>query len=311
MTALWKKLALALVATLLALEVGLQALAGLGRLGLFDRGSLEAGSEATILCLGDSHTFGAGVLLEHAYPAQLELALRKRHPQLEISVLNSGVPGVNSAWVANRLEAWIRTVRPVAVIVWVGTNNMWNHLEGEAWDQIEGAAQGDSRMRRLLLRSKLWRLATVLYETSELDFDLEEYMSERGAAYLRWLSRGKERDPAHVEATISFDMERMVTTARSLDTPIVFVTYPQPGRKLPVSPVIEKTARRLDVPVVVTARDLERARGDGYANEQLFVFAAGLHPSPKLYGYVVESLVPIIEAALRERSTAAGEDRRS
>ena len=40
------------------------------------------------------------------------------------------------------------------------------------------------------------------------------------------------------------------------------------------------------------------ALADGHQSRQLFVIAAGPHPTALLYGYVVESLLPPLEAAL-------------
>ena len=57
-----------------------------------------------ILVVGDSHAAGAGVPKEENLPSQLARLLSQRHPDRAFRVFNLGLPGVNSPWVANRLE---------------------------------------------------------------------------------------------------------------------------------------------------------------------------------------------------------------
>jgi hypothetical protein len=61
---------------------------------------------------------------------------------------------------------------------------------------------------------------------------------------------------------------------------------------------IERNATRLGVPVVVTARDYARARAAGYRHDELIVRAAGPHPTEILYGFVAESLQPVVQRLL-------------
>jgi hypothetical protein len=291
-THLAAKLSIAVVASLLTLELCLQVASWLAREG-DDPVTGPAGDEIAILCVGDSHTFGAGVSPEDNYPSQLQAALDARFPDRRFRVFNLGLPGINSAHVARRLETQLLGIRPVIVLVWVGTNNMWNELEREE------SAGGD--LHRVLLHSKLYRLGTVLWHTRSGAFERlgqDAMQDERHAAYLAWTRAGQERSAERIEQTLGSDMRRMVETSTALDVPIVFLTYPQGRRLLPVSDLIERNAAALGVPVVVTARDRERAEADGLNEGQLFVFAAGPHPSPALYGYIVESLVPRVAEVL-------------
>lgn len=288
------KIAIAVVASLLTLELCLQGASWLAQIG--DEPTARHTDEIAILCVGDSHTWGAGVAPEENYPSQLQAALTARFPRQRFRVFNLGLPGINSAHVARRLEAQLLGIRPALVLVWVGTNNMWNELEREA---VEG-----SGVHRALLHSKLYRLATVLcytrsgaFETAGPDVQ-DAQKGERRAAYLAWLSAGQERSAERIERSLGTDMRRMVDTSAALGVPIVFLTYPQKRQRLPVSDVIEQNAIALGAPVVVTARDRERAEADGLKQGQLFVFGAGPHPSPALYGYIVESLLPVVAETL-------------
>ena len=75
------QLGLALVATTLTLEVCLQIAAWIAQQRVDGMDPADAAPQAiTILCVGDSHTWGAGVEPQGNYPAQLGAALEKRYP---------------------------------------------------------------------------------------------------------------------------------------------------------------------------------------------------------------------------------------
>ena len=286
------KLSIALLATLLTLEVCLQLASWLAA---SDGPPVSGpdGDEIVILCVGDSHTWGAGVSPEDNYPSQLGAALEVRFPSQRFRIFNLGLPGVNSAHVANRLETQLLALQPAIVIVWVGTNNMWNELEQE--DSTGGG------LHQALLRSKLYRLATVLWHTRSGAFEAFGQDAQKDArrdAFLAWTNAGQQRSAERIEQTLSTDMQRMVETATTLGAEIVFLSYPQERQQLPVSDFIARNARALGVPVVVTAHDRERAEADGLREGQLFVFSAGPHPSPALYGYIVESLLATLVDSL-------------
>ena len=94
----------------------------------------------TILVVGDSDAAGGGAAPEESLPAHLERMLAARHPGTTFRVVNAGVSGANSAWVANRLERNIGAYDPVLIIVWVGLNDIWNLTETEVWPEAASAS---------------------------------------------------------------------------------------------------------------------------------------------------------------------------
>jgi hypothetical protein len=295
---LGSRLALALGALLVGLvlsEVGLQ-IAGLVARRVVQRGSggEAAGDFVTILCVGDSHTYGLPLPESESYPAQLEAALAARHPQLALRVVNLGVPGLNSAFVANRLERQIYQLQPDLVIVWVGINNLWNVVESLRWEREDPWLP----LRRRLMHLKLFRLASIAwfnspghrYDPAERGGWFEGELQPSGR-----LQKGvKLPDPA---PGLARDLERMTELAHGLDTPILFVTYPMRAQQ-PISEVIEATGGRLGVGVIDTAAELRRALADGLTPDALIDREAGPHPSGVLYGYVVRAMVPVVERTL-------------
>ncbi|MEN8161441.1 MAG: GDSL-type esterase/lipase family protein, partial [Myxococcota bacterium] len=143
------QLALAVVSTLAAAELTLQLL-GLTKSWWASRAVPAATSETyTILCLGDSHTYGAPLPRDESYPSQLQARLDAAFPG-DYRVINLGAPGANSAMVARHFAENVRRHRPDLVILWVGVNNAWNPTDTERWD---GAQRGP--VRRALDQSKL------------------------------------------------------------------------------------------------------------------------------------------------------------
>jgi len=80
----------------------------------------------TVLCLGDSFTYGAGAPPEASYPRQLEEILKTRFPDRSIRVVNFGEMGQNTAQLLQRLPGALDEIRPDAVIFLSGVANFWN-----------------------------------------------------------------------------------------------------------------------------------------------------------------------------------------
>ncbi len=323
---------IAFLATLLVIEVVLQLASLVARPLLMRRSSGDASADAiTILCVGDSHTYGAPLPDEESYPSQLQVLLDERYPEWEFNVVNLGFPGVNSAFVANRLESQIKQIRPHLVMVSAGSNNIWNTIETEVWetDTTWDAA------KRMLLRVKLFRLAAVTWSTQR---EYHFQPAEEGKS--RWYHEDPQGEPIPhtmplpkfgvtfesrpkkekfggdaLARSIVFDMERIVALTRAYHLPVIWYNYPWPeklrrarsGRSeavenlLLVVETINASGARLGIPVLQTEKDYLRAEADGYTVFDLGDRrAAGLHPSGILFGYIVESMLPLVEEALRE-----------
>lgn len=79
----------------------------------------------TILCVGDSFTFGIGASSDAmSYPAQLQRILRDDHP--DVTVVNAAWPGQTSAIVFQRLGNQLTHHHPKLVYVLVGYNDRWD-----------------------------------------------------------------------------------------------------------------------------------------------------------------------------------------
>jgi lysophospholipase L1-like esterase len=244
---------------------------------------------ATILVVGDSHAAGGGAAPDESLPAHLERMLAARHPDTTFRVVNKGVSGANSAWVANRLERNIALYDPTVIIVWVGLNDIWNLTETEVWP---GGGFGVA-VRRMLLHSRLYRLATVVWHTGAWEAD-SGWMLQRQVGL-----RTGSVPPEDVRRGLRFDLERMARMAFARRIPVIIMQYPLPYAV--VNRTIWSAAVRLGVPLVQTSLDVRRASTDGYDRTAILSFAAGPHPTGLLYRYIAESTLPQVEKALRAK----------
>jgi hypothetical protein len=257
------RLSLLLFGGLLGLELALQVAS------LFSTGrgaALPEGARVRVLCVGDSHTYGAGVPADQSYPAQLQQILDARSPGVW-GVVNLGVPGMNTTQVRKRLPHWIDEYDADYVIFWAGVNNAWNAAE-MTFDREDPA----ERLDRFLLWSRVYRLVrTRLHDASleqagrekvrllggglgerkhadplqrgvlpEDGKSLAERLGERGTTdrlELDW-QRGMDRELGRVEASgaeprfrgawqrAEEDVEAMAATVASMGARLLVVTYP-------------------------------------------------------------------------------------
>ncbi len=88
-----------------------------------------AGDARTILCVGDSFTYGMHASSpQHSYPAQLEERLR-RDTSVEWHVENRGWPGRMSREVLEQLDGWLAQTKPRFLCIAVGVNDSWRRPE--------------------------------------------------------------------------------------------------------------------------------------------------------------------------------------
>jgi hypothetical protein len=243
----------------------------------------------TILVVGDSHAAGGGATPDTSLPAHLERMLAARHSGTTIRVVNAGMSGANSAWVANRLEQNIDRYHPALIIVWVGLNDFWNLTETDVWP----GGGWNVAVRRMLSHSRLYRLVTVIWHTGAWE-------AGSGAMLQRQAAMRRGSLPARdLRGGLAFDLERMARLAFARRIAIILMQYPLPYPH--VNRTIRDTAMRLGIPLVETARDITRTRNDGYDHAAILNFNAGPHPTGLLYRYIAESTLPEVERALREK----------
>lgn len=126
----WQKILLilfGLLLTLVILEIGL-------RIGGFVLSSaqeymnwlaIKQRGEYRIICVGESTTF-------MGYPAQLDDILNHSGSRIKFTVIDKGVPAINTNWIIDHLEKNLETYKPDMVIAMMGINDYGEHLPREA-----------------------------------------------------------------------------------------------------------------------------------------------------------------------------------
>lgn len=168
------RLLLGTFVVLFAFEIILRLVGGV--LWLFRPGADPAPAPRTILCEGDSFTYGIGGT---GYPSQLEKLLNERAGKREFRVVNEGIPGRNTAQILERLRLHLEEHRPEVLIVLTGENDSWNFIRREVRPQTprteSGEALGDDlppaeasarprglALERVLLRSRVYKFAKIM-----------------------------------------------------------------------------------------------------------------------------------------------------
>lgn len=108
--------------TVLLLELALWAVGALGSPGR--AGDVPTGGR-TLLCLGDSYTYGAGVPEQDAWPAQLQVLLDQDSPGTW-TVVNLGANGENTTALLAKAGPALERYQPAAVVLLTGGANLWD-----------------------------------------------------------------------------------------------------------------------------------------------------------------------------------------
>lgn len=121
-----QRLIFAIFVAVLCLEAVLQ-LGALAVAWSYSPPSSDVSGRASVLCIGDSFTFGIGASAPRtSYPGQLQAALARSG--VDVDVINGGFPGQHSGDLLAKLDQQL-TPNTRAVCVLVGTNDGWRHPE--------------------------------------------------------------------------------------------------------------------------------------------------------------------------------------
>jgi lysophospholipase L1-like esterase len=297
-----------LLAALTLLELALQLAA---RFAPDRSGAWRAGASRRVLCVGDSHTYGALVRREDAFPAQLQRLLEQREPGVW-SVVNLGVPGLSSTQVRNRLPLWLARYQPDVVVAWSGVNDSWNVSEV---DQTRGGLA--LRLEQIALRSRVYRLLRVKLHDLALERDLaqsrrvwevagvEGALSEEETWTVRRDGRVEKitnrrlapdtyAPDAEIEARAEADYAAMAGTARAAGAALVLIQYPMDaGMFAAANRAMRRAGERFGIPIVDSPAAQARVPPDQH--EWLW---AG-HPNGAIYREIARDAEAIVRETAR------------
>jgi acyl-CoA thioesterase-1 len=109
------------------------------------RAKLRAGQPVTIVALGSSSTSGFGTF-GPGYPEVMKAELSRRHPSLQINVINSGRILDTMGGMLARLDSDVLRYKPDLVVWQLGTNDVVWH--GIASDAKQSLRKGVERLKK-------------------------------------------------------------------------------------------------------------------------------------------------------------------
>jgi lysophospholipase L1-like esterase len=276
----------------------------------------------TILCLGDSHTYGVHYTAEQAYPGQLQIELDKRAPGC-YRVLNLGVPGMNSSEIRASLPDWLRRYAALTVIVCVGINNRWNTSETDS-------EATSSRMEACLHSLRVYRLARLLLLRLEPEDALarhftgrpslerttvrtrhgpgEEYRDRETGRLLAQHRGNLARAPftaAQAMGILRRDLETIHRVTRRRGVRLILLTYAafplSDGRSVRfrnnqhVSDELQRFGSANGVTVVDLRPRFLRLLSGGVPWTRYFMGEKHAHPNPQGYTQIAEAVADVLE----------------
>jgi len=295
-------------AALLLLELSLQLAS---RFVAGGEGTWAASASRRILCVGDSHTYGALVRREDTFPAHLQRFLDAQEPGVW-SVVNLGVPGLSSTQVRHRLPLWLSRYQPDVVVAWSGANDSWNVSE---IDDTNGGLR--LALEQLALRSRVWRLLRVKLHDLALERDVargrgvwdvskvegalssEETWTVRRDGRIERFTHEREAqnvyaDDAQVEARAEADYAAMAAIARAAGAGLVLVEYPLDlGMFAAANRAMRRVAKQHDVPTVDSPTSQARVPPE----KRQWLWAG--HPNGAIYREIARDAAAVIQNATK------------
>jgi len=297
----WPRRLLGVVLLLVLIELALEAAAPLVQSAMLRRSPTPSpDAPLTILCVGDSNTYGLYVP-QWSYPAQLLARLRPRF-RGPVAVVNRGVPGQSAAQVAQALPDDLRGVHPDLVLVLAGLNDAWNTAP-------------EAGPLAFLARLRLVRLVRVLLSGVASPGSFEVRTDERGEIVVDRGEGGRRLNlteagaaPPQDEALrerVRAGLQRIVDECRDFGAEPVLMSYAENGG---THSQVSAVARELAQADHVLFIDHERLFADAFAREghDALMFNEH-HPNARGYALMARSIDDALAASGRVPPPGAAE----
>jgi tetratricopeptide (TPR) repeat protein len=150
--------------------------------------SLEKKGAYRIMCLGESTT--ADFHEEISYPRQLESILNKKKLGVQFTVINKGVPAIQTTQIVERLKNNLDKYDPDIVVTMIGMNDSFSYLNLPKGDGVLKPVQ-----RFFLSKSRIYKLYKLLIAHIISKFKEKRILGEK--QYARVVEIDPSNDKAH------------------------------------------------------------------------------------------------------------------
>lgn len=219
-----------------------------------------------IICIGESTVIGMGATgIEHSFPAQLEILLKKRFPDKKIQVFNLGVGAITSAEIVLSLNKNLSYYRPHLVVLTVGENVKW-----------VGSEKGKLIPAILchLSQYKVIKLVEFFRVFFKKDIWIKKYKCEI------WTDKARNRN----EKAISY----MMDTIKNYGARIIMCNYFIGW----YNEDIKELAKKYDLIFCDNERIYKKFKESGRENE--IIFEDNWHPNDQGYYLIAENIFKTI-----------------
>lgn len=258
-----------------------------------------APEEYRVLAIGDSCTFGKGVVEEDSWPRQFEHRLAQvLPPGYRALVANAGVNGYSARQYLESIQTRGGLVRPNLIVVGYNLNDFPNQTK--AVDEAVHQGQGNLRSAiRWDIRNKLgelalfrWLRATYYTMHRERDFAAAEKMASA-------VKQQGTLDPERTQKEID-RLDGMLAEARELGANLCVFLFPYESQVY---------LEQYDSAAIDWLRGLCEARGIPFISmvgdfrtrafstdppTQLFIRGDRYHPNPAGYGIVAQRVLDVV-----------------
>lgn len=140
------------------------SLVGAGYLYFNSPTLLNSKNTFNILCLGNSHTFGAGVNKNEAYPAVMQNFLNTSYNENTFNIINGGFINGNTSIILENMKSLTTTYKPQLVLVMVGQANFWNSYgyQDSKSDESDNS-WGKNEVRKKLEKFHIFKFFDLAY----------------------------------------------------------------------------------------------------------------------------------------------------
>ena len=228
------------IASVLLLELLLQAAALLVQENTRHVEARWLTGHSRILAVGDSNTYGLYLEARDSWPMQLEQQWNVAQTANPVEVLNLGYPGTNSFRVRDNLPDLLDKLAPDLVLIMVGFNDFWTPLEQvkpDVWQSPLVWLKVHSRICRAYV---MWQRERIVQDDITFGsprpsekIDVQKFMDPTnidkhllrmgGESFYLGTLQG---EPAKNMKALEENLTAMVAAARMRGADVVFLTYP-------------------------------------------------------------------------------------
>ena len=268
-------------------------------------GTPGKGEGIPILCVGDSHTYGLGVLSPLTYPSRLHALMNAGLERDRYQVISRAVPGRNSASLRERLPGYLKQFRPALVLILAGYNNSWNSADSRHW--VEGGPEGGAQVDAFFSRLKLVKLVRLILlnrshghsaggDAIRITTDGDRFFVVEGGEKRPINPGGNStsglRSGTELERVTEMDLKACVTLCRSHGARPVLLTYALRGGHFDaVNEAAIRAARATGTLLIDLARAFAPRMAD---SRERWILPDGTHLNGPGYAAAAETILHVL-----------------